>query len=169
MPVLVQNHLRLVRFDRLRLVRLVERMLSDVGEASAELGLTFVGDRRMRRLNSQYRQKDRTTDVLAFALREASAPCPSRFADGLLGDVVISIPQAIRQAKEGARTLDTELAALMIHGILHLCGYDHERSDTEARRMHRRERMVLRRLGKIPRLMRSNRGRERRSSRKREG
>jgi probable rRNA maturation factor len=145
MPVHIQSQVRRVRFDQARLDRLARTILSDVGEASAELGILFVGDQRMRSLNRRYRGKDRTTDVLAFAMREAS-----RFSAGMLGDVVIAVPTAVRQAKQGQRSLDEELAVLLVHGILHLCGYDHERSEKEARRMHRRERMILRSLARFP-------------------
>ena len=68
----------------------------------------------------------------------------------MLGDVVIAVPEAARQAKQGQRSLDEELMVLLIHGILHLCGYDHEGSEKEARRMHRRERMILRSLARLP-------------------
>jgi rRNA maturation RNase YbeY len=66
-----------------------------------------------------------------------------------LGDVVIAVPTAVRQAKQGRRSLNEELSVLLIHGILHLCGYDHERGEKEARRMHRRERMILRSLSRL--------------------
>ena len=145
MPVHMQSYVRRVTFDQARLDRLARSILSDVGEASAELGILFVGDQRMRSLNRQYRGKDRTTDVLAFAMREA----PHSSA-GLLGDVVIAVPTAVRQAKQGQRSLDEELTVLLVHGILHLCGYDHERGEKEARRMHRRERMILRSIGSLP-------------------
>lgn len=104
----------------------------------------------MRGLNRRYRGKDRTTDVLAFAMREAITPHASRLTPRPLGDVVISIPTAWRQAKEARRSLDEELACLLVHGILHLCGYDHERGEKEARRMHRRERMILRSIVQLP-------------------
>ncbi|MEQ1792538.1 MAG: rRNA maturation RNase YbeY, partial [Nitrospiraceae bacterium] len=136
---------RRVTFDQARLDRQARAILSDVGEASAELGILFVGDQRMRSLNRQYRGKDRTTDVLAFAMREAPHSSSS-----VLGDVVIAVPTAVRQAKEGQRSLDEELTVLLVHGILHLCGYDHERSEKEARRMQRRERMILRSLARLP-------------------
>ena len=145
MPVHMQTQVRRVTFDQARLDRQAQAILSDIGEASAELGILFVGDQRMRRLNLQYRGKDRTTDVLAFAMREAPH-CSS----GLLGDVVIAVPTAVRQAKQGQRSLDEELVVLLVHGILHLCGYDHERSEKEARRMRRRERMILRSLARLP-------------------
>ena len=144
MPVHMQSYVRRVTFDQARLDRLARSILSDIGEASAELGILFVGDQRMRSLNRQYRGKDRTTDVLAFAMREA----PHSSA-GLLGDVVIAVPTAVRQAKQGQRSLNEELTVLLVHGILHLCGYDHERSEKEARRMYRRERMILRSIARL--------------------
>ena len=145
MPVHMQSFVRSMTFDQARLDQLARAILSDIGERSAELGILFVGDQRMRGFNRQYRGKDRTTDVLAFAMREA----PHSSAH-LLGDVVISVPTAARQARQGQRSLDEELTVLLVHGILHLCGYDHERSEKEARRMHRRERMILLSLGRLP-------------------
>jgi rRNA maturation RNase YbeY len=68
----------------------------------------------------------------------------------MLGDVVIAVPEAARQAQQGSRSLDEELMVLLIHGILHLCGYDHERSEKEARRMRRREQMILQALLRLP-------------------
>jgi rRNA maturation RNase YbeY len=148
MPVHMQSRVRRVKIDQARLERSARAILADVGEPSAELGILFVGDQRMRSLNRQYRGKDRTTDVLAFAMREAHTPHASRVTPDMLGDVVIAVPTAVRQAKQGQRSLDEELRVLLIHGILHLCGYDHERSEKEARRMHRRERMILRSLAR---------------------
>ncbi len=103
-------------------------------EAGAEVCIGLVGDTKMRRLNRTYRNQDRTTDVLAFAYREARTGSAS-----LLGDVVISIPAARRQAKAFNHSLDEEVLRLLIHGVLHLAGYDHERSRQQARRMQRKE------------------------------
>jgi len=144
MPVHMQSQVRRVTFNQACLARLARAILSDVGEASAELSILFVGDQRMRGLNRRYRGKDRTTDVLAFPMR--GVPHSSSH---LLGDVVIAVPTAARQAEQGHRSLDEELTVLLIHGILHLCGYDHERSETEARRMYRRERMILRSISRL--------------------
>ena len=149
MPVYMQSQVRRVTIDQTRLDRLARAVLSDVGETSAELGILFVGDQRMRGLNHRYRGKDRTTDVLAFAMRETSTPHATRLTPRPLGDVVISIPTAQRQARQRGRSLDEELTVLLVHGILHLCGYDHERSEKEARRMHRRERMILRSVARL--------------------
>jgi rRNA maturation RNase YbeY len=153
MPVHLQSRVRRVTFNQARLEQLAGAILSNVGAEWGELGILFVGDRRMRGLNRRYRGKDRTTDVLAFAMRESLTPHPSPFMPIMLGDVVIAMPTATRQAKQGQRSLDEELTVLLVHGILHLCGYDHERNEKEARRMHRRERMILRSLARWPKLV----------------
>ncbi|TAJ23411.1 MAG: rRNA maturation RNase YbeY [Nitrospirae bacterium] len=149
MPVLVRCRLSLVRLFRARIETLAQAVVAAAGDPDAELSLLLVGDRRMRRLNCEYRRKDKTTDVLAFPMREADGP-----ASSLLGDVVIALPQAARQAKAGGHSLDHELAVLLVHGILHLFGYDHERGEREAMRMRRKERAILRRLEPLPKLVR---------------
>jgi len=123
-----------------RLARSARRLLRAVGLGRAELSVLLVSDREMRRLNRRWRGRDRPTDVLAFAQTEGPAGAP----DGLLGDVVISVDTARRQAAERGETLGREGERLLIHGILHLLGYDHERSAAEARRMARRERALAR-------------------------
>ena len=153
MPVHMQSQVRRVTIDQAHVDRLARAILSDVGKTAAELGILFVGDQRMRGLNRRYRGNDRTTDVLAFAMREAVAPHAARRTPDMLGDVVISVPTAWRQANEAGRSLEEELAWLLVHGILHLCGYDHERSEKEARRMHRRERMILRSIARLPKRL----------------
>jgi len=105
----------------------------------AELSLVLVSDRVMHELNRTWRGKNRPTDVLAFAQGE-EGPAP----DGLLGDVVISVDTARRQAAAFGHSLVVEADRLLVHGLLHLLGYDHERSPAEARRMQRKERAVLR-------------------------
>jgi rRNA maturation RNase YbeY len=102
----------------------------------------------MRRLNRHYRGIDRTTDVLAFAAREGPGP-PSP----LLGDVVVSVPRANRQAERFGASLDHEMTKLLVHGVLHLLGYDHEKGGAQADRMRRREDVILRSLYPLPRLV----------------
>ena len=106
-----------------------------MGVGGAECGLVLVDDRTMARLNERYRGIAGSTDVLSFPMREG--PFTS-LSPGLLGDVVISAETADRQAKAAGRTLRGEVAALLIHGILHLLGYDHE-TPSEARTMRRLE------------------------------
>jgi probable rRNA maturation factor len=139
--------------QRPSLIRLAQRILMAVGETKSELSLELIGDARIRRLNREYRQQDRVTDVLAFPIREAVVPQVRTPATNMLGDVVISLPTAIRQAQEVGRSIDDELATLLVHGVLHLCGYDHERSPQEAVRMSRREQQVLRMISPVPRVI----------------
>jgi len=148
MTVHMQSQVRRFLFDQAHLEHSARTILADIGEPSAEMGILLVGNQRMRSLNRRYRGKNRTTDVLAFAARDAMVPHTPYLTPGMLGDVVIAVPEAARQAKEGQRSLDEELMVLLIHGILHLCGYDHEGNEKEARRMRRRERMILRSLAR---------------------
>ncbi len=122
--------------------------LLDEGEAETEVCIALVGDTKMRRLNRTYRSKDRTTDVLAFAYREVKSDVAP-----LLGDVVISIPAAGRQAKACSHSLDEEVLRLLIHGVLHLVGYDHEQSRQQARRMRQKETELFETFTPVPSLV----------------
>ena len=124
------------------------RVLRYAGAAQSDLSLSVIGDRRMQQLNARYRRRARPTDVLAFAAREAPQPTTP-----FLGDVVISLDTARRQAREAGHSVDREIAILLIHGVLHLMGYDHERSAQDARRMQKKEREILQALGPLPRLV----------------
>ena len=103
-----------------------------------QLSIALVSDREIRALNRRWRGKDRATDVLSFPLDEP----------GALGDVVISLEMARRQAREGGWSLSAELRRLLAHGILHCRGYDHERP-ADARRMAAAERRLLGRQGMV--------------------
>lgn len=111
-----------------------------MGEGASEVVVSFVTKSEIRRLNARYRGHDRPTDVLAFAAREG-ARLPG--GEHLLGDVVIGVPVAKQQAIEQGRSLAEELRVLFVHGLLHLLGYDHERSPADARRMRRKELWLL--------------------------
>ena len=117
---------------------LARRLLAAEGIDEAELGLAFVGSDEMRTLKRDHLGLDETTDVLSFPLEEP----------GILGDVVVSIDTARRQAKEGGWPLAAELRRLLAHGILHCRGYDHE-SAADARRMAAAERKLLGRTGMV--------------------
>ena len=107
---------------------LSERLcLRDVG-----FSIAFVGDRRIRRLNRQFRRVDKATDVLSFPL--GSRPAETEPGGRYLGDIVISVETAERQALAQRHPLVMELQILMIHGLLHLLGYDHERDRGQMRR-----------------------------------
>lgn len=111
-----------------------------------ELSIALVSDPQIRALNREYRRKDKPTDVLSFSQLEdiasaAPGPLPVENASGIpLGDVVISIDTALAQARELGVAPRERLRTLLIHGFLHLLGYDHERSRADARRMFARER-----------------------------
>jgi len=119
------------------------KLLGTLDLPEAELSVLFVGDRAMRTLNRQYRGKDRTTDVLSFALQEGRF---NQVQPNMLGDIVISVPTAGRQAVDAGLTLQQELERLLVHGLLHLVGYDHERGAAHARSMQIKERSLLKRL-----------------------
>jgi probable rRNA maturation factor len=97
--------------------------------------LTLTGDEHLREYNRRYRGVDQPTDVLAFAAQEK--PRDQRFqappgTENWLGDIVISLPRARRQAREAQHSMDDELRLLAVHGLLHLLGYDHGEPDDEA-------------------------------------
>ena len=126
------------------LVATARRLLAAVGEDEASLSLTLVGDAAIRTMNLEHRGKDRATDVLSFPMdagrskrRNGGAPVPER----LLGDVVISVPTALRQAADYDAPLQDELYRLLIHGVLHVLGHDHTRAG-ERRTMEREERRL---------------------------
>jgi rRNA maturation RNase YbeY len=160
MAVYLRVRLTRLIVQQTALIHLAQRVLSAVGESRSELSLELVGDRRIRRLNREYRKKDRPTDVLAFPIREAVMPRGVPPVTQMLGDVVISLPTAVRQAKKAERSIDDELAMLLVHGVLHLCGYDHERHPREAARMSRRERALLHLISPVPRMVMVRTGRE---------
>ena len=115
-----------------------------------ELGLVITTQERVQELNRSYRGKDEPTDVLAFYMTSAAEESSSFVAppDGVLhlGEVIISYPQAVIQAKEHQHSIKKELAILIIHGVLHLLGYDHEEPELE-RRMRGREADILSQIG----------------------
>jgi len=117
----------------------LRKLLLLTGQRNAEVSVLLVGDKAMRSLNRQYRGKDRSTDVLSFPLREGRF---KGIQPHVLGDIVLSLPTAARQAKAAGDTYYVEIGRLLVHGYLHLLGYDHEKNGTEARRMDRHERRL---------------------------
>jgi probable rRNA maturation factor len=149
MPVSVIRRCRVRGVSAARVGAEARQLLRTLDEAEAELTVSLVGDTEIRRLNRNYRGKDRPTDVLAFAMREgARAPGD----EAVLGDVVISLDTAARQAEQRGVNVADEVRTLLIHGILHLLGYDHERSANEARRMNAMQRRLRSGLVTSPRL-----------------
>lgn len=120
----------------------VRRRVSEIARAAgtraAEVSVLLCGDRRMRTLNRRYRGLDRPTDVLAF---------PARNGGAFLGDIAICVPYASRQARRAGEPLSREVGRLLLHGLLHLMGYDHERDQGE---MDGLEAKLQRRLKMVP-------------------
>ena len=159
MTVYLRNTTRSYQFDAPALARTAKRLLRALGEGGSSLSLSFVGDTAIRRLNREHRGKDRATDVLSFPLHESalSTGAPKRVrvprADSgepgperMLGDIVISVERARRQAREYDAPLDDELKRLLIHGLLHLLGHDHVRR-AERARMEDEERQLAAAIG----------------------
>jgi probable rRNA maturation factor len=130
------------RLSTERIRTLSTRMLGALGLEGAELSVLLVDDAAMQVLNRKHRGKDRPTDVLAFPVDEK----PVRGAPRVLGDVVISLETALRQARSRKRALVPEVRFLLAHGLLHLVGYDHA-TRIQKRRMDAATRRLVRATG----------------------
>ncbi len=133
LEVVVVDRLRRRRADASRLRRVL-RGAADALAVRGEVSLVLAGDRLLHRLNRDYRGKDRPTDVLSF---------PGDGGEAGLGDVVISVETAERNARGLGRTLGQELDVLALHGFLHVLGYDHETDDGTMDRLEGRLRRRL--------------------------
>lgn len=140
MPEIINNQ-RKIKLDWLIFQSFAEITINRIHEAeNKSVTIAFVSDRKMRELNKQFRSKNSTTDVLSFPF-EADEFEPD---ERNLGDIVISVEQAERQAVENNLTIELEIKQLILHGILHLCGYDHETDNGE---MNARELKLREKLG----------------------
>ena len=117
--------------DTRRLKSVAKQLLREVDEEGSALSLSLVGDREIAQLNREHRGKDKPTDVLSFPLYEAGEAAPGE-GERLLGDVVISVDTARRQAADYDAPLQNEVYRLLIHGILHVLGHDHEQAEERA-------------------------------------
>lgn len=118
------------------------KALRSLGLERAELSVLFAGQRRMRKLNLLWRGVDSTTDVLSFPMYASPREFPKE-GEFLLGDIAIDPLRAKEQADRRGHSLKGELRLLLVHGILHLMGHDHENGGPGARKMRRKEREVL--------------------------
>ena len=128
------------RKSRLPSTRALVRFLRDAQAAvrlRGQVSVLLTTDREIRRLNRQFRGHDKATDVLSF-------PAPEAVAGEVAGDLAIGVPTALRQSREQGHALAAEIKVLLLHGLLHLAGYDHE---TDNGRMAKRERLLRGRLG----------------------
>lgn len=139
----VLNRQRKVAVDVDRLRKAATFVVRQFGLSGSELNVVLLSDRAIRRLNARYLGRPGPTDVLAFSQREGVGPGPE---NRMLGDVVIGVETALRQASERRAPLNAELDLLLVHGVLHLVGYDHVRSQSQRLRMRRAEARMLRSL-----------------------
>ncbi len=133
MPVLLRNQQKARRLRLRRIENELLRLLALVRMPGAELSVLFVGSAAMQSLNSRYRGIRKETDVLSFPMAGTMPGEPA-----VLGDIVISVPRAHRQAGDYGTSLHKELRRLLVHGLLHLIGYDHE-TGADAAKMRRKE------------------------------
>jgi len=129
----VVNRQRRLKLDTEAWSDFAARALEAIGKSKSSATIAFVSDKRIRELNRQFRGVDKATDVLSF-------PAEEKFN---LGDIAVSVDTAAVQAKENGLTLDGEIAQLIVHGLLHLSGYDHETDNGEMNRLELRLRRKL--------------------------
>ncbi len=131
MAIRIINHQKKIGLDLKRTKQSVSKVLKEAGVPAGEVNVLFTDDEGIREYNRDYLHRDRPTNVISFSLEEGQ------------GDIVISVETALRDSEAGGLTLEQELDFLMIHGILHLLGYDHVKSKMEAARMKKKERELF--------------------------
>ena len=140
MTICIRNRQRAVAIHTAAVKKRVLQMMAYLGCAERELSVVFGSDRLLQELNHMYRHKDSPTNVLAFPQSPTYAGEP---ASTMLGDVIVSLPTAAREAHHLQQSLEERVVYLLLHGILHLLGHDHEGSAAQRRRMEALERDVL--------------------------
>ncbi len=137
MAISIQNQQKKVKIDLRRVRQLVRRLLRAVECADKEISLLFVDDEKITEINQRYLERNYPTNVISFSFLEGEF---SGVNPDLLGDIVISADTALRDAESGGLPLEDELDFLIIHGLLHILGYDHEKkNDEERERMQKKE------------------------------
>lgn len=132
MGILIDNRQSKHRIPLGKMRKKAYAALNALGSPEAELSIVFVDDDEIAVLNRQYLNRKGTTNVIAFPMREGAY---SEISPLLLGDVVISVDTAAREGKQAGMAMETRLEELLIHGILHLFGYEHETNPEDARQM----------------------------------
>lgn len=151
MKILIRSRQRHRPLDKPKITKAALNILSLAdrsGHAGTELSILFVGDKKMIQLNTAYRGIRKSTDVLSF---EAQIPLQKVMDNNILGDIVINVPRAESQAREYGTGFYDEIYRLMIHGTLHLLGYDHEKSEYGARKMRKKEQEIMDAVKKMDR------------------
>jgi probable rRNA maturation factor len=129
------NRQRKTKIDTKAWESFADKAATAIGKSGSTATVAFFSDKAIRELNRQFRGVDKATDVLSFPAGETD--------DSNLGDIAISVDTAARQAKENGLTFDEEVAQLILHGLLHLSGYDHETDNGEMNRLELKIRRTL--------------------------
>jgi len=137
MKIDIQNLQNIKKIDKNKIIKCAERVLKAMSEEDGELSLVLVNDMYIRNLNWKYRRMDSATDVLAFPMRDSRG-----LSGAILGDVVISVETAKREARKRKKDIQEELDLYFVHGILHLLGYDDEKPRAR-KRMKEKEREIF--------------------------
>ena len=140
MPIYIHNRQRAVAIHTMTVKKRMLQIMTYLGCPAQELSVVFGNDRLLQELNRTYRHKDRPTNVLAFPQSPTYAGEP---VNTILGDVIVSLPTAAREAHNLNQSLEERVVYLLLHGILHLLGYEHEGSVAQRRRMEALEQEVL--------------------------
>jgi len=154
MEILIKNQQNHKQLNKIRIKKASRKILSLLKHPSTELSILFVDDEKMQQLNADYRGINRTTDVLSFPqVNEKWEVRNKKFnkkitrifptSHFLLGDIVINVQMAVSQAKKSGKNFYDEIYHLLVHGILHLLGYDHEKSKYKSLIMRKKEQEIL--------------------------
>lgn len=129
------------------LFQMIEKLLNHAAKLEAvsegsEVSVTIVDDESIKEINREYRNKDAVTDVISFALNDDESDIFNEDIPNLLGDIIISFPRAVHQADEYGHSIERELGFLVVHGFLHLLGYDHL-NESDEKIMFKRQEDIL--------------------------
>jgi len=143
MGILIKNQQKTIKINQRKIREIVKKALQSLKvDEKTEVSILFDDDKFIRSLNNKYRGIDKSTDVLSFSLWEGSVKTPEVESDKLLGDIIISVETAQRQADNLNHSMEKELTVLLIHGLLHLTGYAHE-EDKDYKIMREKETEML--------------------------
>jgi len=146
MKIQIGNNQNQIKIDKRKIRSTITKLLKYLDCADKEISLSFVSDETIQRLNNQYRNKNKPTDVLSFSLQEGEF---SYINPDILGDIVISADTAKIDAEKNSLSFEQEINFLIIHGLLHLLGYNHENTTKEEiKKMQKKEKELLELLNK---------------------
>ena len=144
MKIQIENNQNKIKIDKRKIRSTTIKLLKYLDCADKEISLSFVNDETIQQLNNQYLHKDKPTNVLSFSLQEGEF---NNINPQILGDIVISLDTAQADASKSGLSLEQEIDFLIIHGLLHLLGYNHEKTTKEeTKKMQRKEKDLFRLL-----------------------